>query len=30
MVCRQIQETDDKKRKDNYALSIKLATQAIS
>lgn len=30
MVCRQIQETDEKKRKDNYALSIKLATQAIS
>jgi len=30
MVCRQIQETDEKKRKENYALSIQLATKACS
>jgi len=30
MVCRQIQETDDKKRKDNFALSIQLANKAVA
>jgi hypothetical protein len=30
MVCRQIQETDEKKRKENYVLSIQLATKACS
>ena len=28
MVCRQIQEADEKKRKENYALSIQLANKA--
>jgi len=29
MVCRQIQETEEKKRKDNFALSIQLANKAV-
>ena len=30
MVCRQIQEADAKKRKDNFALSIQLANKAVA
>lgn len=30
MVCRQMQETDEKKRKDNFTLSIQLANKAVA